>query len=55
MLGAAKGGHLYLVYFFIFKGANDWNKGMFGAAKGGHLELVEFFKSKGACWKLKNK
>jgi hypothetical protein len=34
--------------FFVNKGADDWNWGMYGAAGGGHLDLVEFFVDKGA-------
>jgi len=48
MMGAALGGHLELVEFFIEMGANDWNSGMTGAARGRHKELVKFFISKGA-------
>lgn len=42
------GGHKHLIEFFIIKGANDWNRGMYAAAHGGHKHLVEFFVSKGA-------
>ena len=48
MEGAAKGGHLDLVKFFIEKGAKNWNLGMEGAAIGGHMEFVKFFIEKGA-------
>jgi hypothetical protein len=37
-----------LIDFFIEKGANLWNMGMYGAARGGHKELVDFFIEKGA-------
>jgi hypothetical protein len=45
-----EGGHKELVDFFIEKGANDWDDGMYGAAEGGHKELVDFFIQKGADW-----
>lgn len=44
----AKSGHRDLVDFFISKGANWWNEGLFGAAQGGHRDLVDFFILKGA-------
>ena len=37
-----------LIDFFIEKGADYWNLGMYGAALGGHKELVDFFIEKGA-------
>jgi len=48
MANAARGGHKDLVKFFISKGADNWNKGMYEAARGGHKDLVNFFISKGA-------
>ena len=45
---AAKINRKDLVDFFITKGTNNWNWGMWGAAYGGHLELVDFFITKGA-------
>ena len=45
---ATQGGHRNLVDFFISKGANGWNGGMFYAAEGGHQDLIDFFISKGA-------
>jgi len=48
MEGAVKGGHKELVYFFIEKGACDWNRGMRAAATRGDKELVDFFIAKGA-------
>jgi hypothetical protein len=35
-----------LIEYFIAKGANNWNGGLYAASKGGHLHLVEFFKNK---------
>jgi len=46
MSGAAKGGHQDLVKFFISKGANDWNLGMYYAELEGHNDLVKFFEKK---------
>ena len=46
MRGAAEGGWLDLVKFFINKGAKNWEWGMIGAAQGGHKDLIEFFKQK---------
>ncbi len=43
---AARGGHKYLVEFFISKGANEFDWGMYSAAQGGHQDLVDFFKLK---------
>ena len=43
---AAKDGDLDLVYFFIEKGADEWDEGMRCAASGGHMDLVKFFKNK---------
>ena len=48
MKGAARGGHIDLVKFFISKGARNWDYGIHGAAKGGHVEIVKFFVEKGA-------
>jgi len=48
MQGAAIGGHMDIVKFFIEKGAYDWNSGMDRAAKGGHIDIVQFFIEKGA-------
>jgi len=46
----SKGGmkNIDLIQFFIQKGANKWNWGMYGAARGGHKDLVDFFIEKGA-------
>lgn len=48
LYGAAQGGHLGLVYFFISKGAENWNHALACAAKGGHRNLVDFFLLKGS-------
>jgi len=40
---AAKDGDVDLIEFFIAKGANAWQRGMYGAAVGGHKDLVDFF------------
>ncbi len=48
MRRAARGGHKILIDFFISKGANDWDNGMYWAGKGGREDLVEFFITKGA-------
>lgn len=48
MCGAATGGNLNIVKFFVNKGANDWNNGMRAAAFGGHLEIAKYFIQKGA-------
>ena len=48
MVNAAKAGDKDLLNFFISKGANNWNGGMYWAARGGHKDLVDFFISKGA-------
>jgi len=46
----SKGGmkNIDLIQFFIQKGANKWNWGMYGAARGGHKDLVQFFIENGA-------
>jgi ankyrin repeat protein len=44
MHGAARSGHLDLVEFFIGKGANDLDTGMYIAALNGHRHIVEFFR-----------
>ena len=50
---AAKINRKDFVDFFITKGANSWNCGMYGAAQGGHQALVDFFITKGANhWEL---
>ena len=46
MFYAARGGHLHLVEYFIEKGADDWDWGMFCADEGGHYDIVEYFKNK---------
>ena len=48
MAGAALGGHLDLVHWFVSKGADQWNYGMCKAANGGHKSIVDFMISKGA-------
>lgn len=48
MHGAAFGGHLDTVEFFIYRHARQWNLGLLGAAEGGHLHIVKFFVEKGA-------
>ena len=42
MSKAAEIGNLKLVQFFIDKGANHWNWGMYGAAEGGHQHIVDY-------------
>ena len=41
-------GHRDLVEYFICKGVDDWNGGMFYVVEGGHQDLIDFFISKGA-------
>lgn len=48
MQGAALGGHMELIEFFIEKGCKNWNAGLMGAATGGNLNIVKFFHKKGA-------
>jgi len=46
----AKGGmkNIDLINFFIEKGANNWDFGMYGAAIRGNRDLIQFFIDKGA-------
>jgi hypothetical protein len=46
MYKAAEGGHKELVDFFIEKGANKWNWGIYYATEGGHKEMINFFQQK---------
>jgi hypothetical protein len=48
MIKVSEKGDKDLVRFFIQKGANNWDWGMYVAARGGHRGLVEFFIEKDA-------
>lgn len=48
MIKAVKAGYLHIVNFFIKKGANNWNWGMYEAVVNNRLDMVKFFIEKGA-------
>ena len=54
MQGAAYGGHVDMVLFFIEKGAKNWHWGLRRAAHGGFKQTIEFFIKKHPncveCW-----
>ena len=43
MAGAAYGGHLDVIEYFIYRGANEWGSCILSAEDGGHTETVKFF------------
>lgn len=45
---AVKQGNMKKVKYFIFKGANDIEKGLYNSARYGHSDLVDYFLSLGA-------
>jgi hypothetical protein len=45
---ATRGGYEKFIYFFILRGANNWNCGMLSAAEENHIKLIDFFISKEA-------
>lgn len=49
LMGAARGGHLDLVQFFVERGADDWDFAIEAAARGGDGKIIAFIleKSKG--------